>query len=82
LIERVQQLLLHIQQLGQADIAMFTHGQFMQMVLWLVRHPGYEWSAQAMRAWRERMQAEPLHNAQIMHLTYSRRTGWAGPGAT
>jgi hypothetical protein len=34
------------------------------------------------RAWRERILAEPLHNAQIIRLRHSRRTGWTVPGAT
>jgi broad specificity phosphatase PhoE len=77
LIERVQQMLLHIQELECGDIAIFTHGHFMQMVLWLVRHPACNWSSQEMRVWRERALSEPLLNTQIIRLKYSRGQGWS-----
>jgi broad specificity phosphatase PhoE len=77
LIERAQQMLLHIQELEYGDIAIFTHGHFMQMMLWLVHHPACDWSPQEMRAWRKRVLAEPLLNTQIIRLKYSRRQGWS-----
>ncbi len=81
LIDRAQQMLLRIQELECGDIAIFTHGQYMQMVIWLIQNPSYAWSPQAMRAWRERILAVPIHNAQIIRLTYSDHKGWTVSGS-
>jgi broad specificity phosphatase PhoE len=76
LIERAKQLLLRMEQHEHQEIALFTHGQFMRMVVWLIQNPLLDWSSQTMQAWRAWMLSEPIQNGQIIPIAYSRLQGW------
>jgi 2,3-bisphosphoglycerate-dependent phosphoglycerate mutase len=76
LVTRAKAMLQQAQQQQQGTLVMFTHGQFMQMVLWLIHNPSGHWSSHTMKLWRRAMLAEPIHNGQIIQLTYSSSAGW------
>ena len=51
-----------------SSVAFFSHGQFIQMLLYLLAHPASSPSVHSMRAVRNSIHSNPIHNAQILCL--------------
>ncbi len=74
LAQRAEQTLLQLQQ-HSGTLAVFTHGQFMQMLLWRIANPASPPTPASMRAWRDQARAAPLPNIATIRLRYA-ASGW------
>lgn len=57
------------------DIIVFSHGQFINTVAWLLEHEPHEIDRRAMRGWREYEIANHIENCQSVTISWS-STAW------
>jgi broad specificity phosphatase PhoE len=76
LTERAENMLKDVVAHKHGTLMIYTHGQFMHMVLWLVRNPTPIWTAETMKEWRTWMVANPIENTQVVELQYFPCQGW------
>src|SRR5260370_4598511 len=67
-IERVQAFITHLQDTAHDTIAVFSHEQFINAVLWLIERGSVEASAQAMQEFRDFLKRNSLLNGTIVQL--------------
>lgn len=70
LLDRARAMLVRLADLGAQDVLVFSHGQFIRAVAWVIKHGGSADSPDRMREFRAADVGEPLGNCCSYQLMF------------